>query len=73
MSKPGYWANWLNTNSLCSTTTNTVDFGTDHDLGYYSGSYFLGYMWEVMIFNRELTAGEKDAVNNYLNNRYNIY
>ena len=77
MSKDNSWTNWLNTAVLCWTTNNLADFdlppATANLLGASGEAPFWGYMWEVMIFNRVLNNDERNAVNNYLNNRYNLY
>jgi len=68
------WISWLNGSQILATNNVKVDFGTDHMIGatdQHCG--FWGYMGELMIFNRELTGDERAAVNNYLNNRFNLY
>ena len=59
-----------------STNINTVGFSTAPTLGkslWLSGSaYFAGDIAEVLIFSRALTAGERAAVNGYLNGKYGV-
>jgi len=68
------WISWLNGSQILATNNVKVDFGAGHMIGKTSDNQgFWGYMGEIMIFNRELTAEEKDAVNSYLNKRYKLY
>ena len=70
----GSWKIWHNGLPILSTNNVRVDFGTDNYLGTAGDSCgYWGYMWEIMIFNRDLTADERDTLNKYLNKRYNLW
>jgi hypothetical protein len=68
------WANRLNNTPFFSTTTNTVGFARIPQLGRSGTSdYFRGYMSEIMIFDRELTSAERDALaTNYFHQRFGL-
>jgi hypothetical protein len=65
----GYWATWINSQSL-GTDNNTFGISTNMILGGGTNAYFDGDIAEVLIFNRVLTADERNTANNYLVNKY---
>lgn len=68
--RAGDWFSRLNGGSYFSKTGNTVGFRTDPSLGYSAnpkyGSPFDGEIAELMVFERALTAEERDAVGGFL-------
>ena len=67
--KASDWSARLNGVLQFGTTNNTVGFWSTPTLG--SGPYYLdGDIAEIMIYNRSLTAGERDLLGIYLNSRY---
>ena len=78
-SQNNVFAAWVNGNLLYQNTTNTVGFSSTLYLGCFHyvvpywasyNGYFYGDIAEVMIFNRGLSANERDAVGNYLMSKY---
>jgi hypothetical protein len=66
------WAAWVNGQLLYQTSGNTFGYGTSGlNLGG-SCNGFNGSIAEVLIFNRVLTAYEKDAVEGYLASKYDL-
>ena len=80
------WINGNLLYQTSETGFNTVSFAAAMNLGhtiyevddpydpflYSADSYFAGNIGEVLVFNRTLTAGERLAVNNYLNGKYGL-
>ncbi len=68
--RAGDWSSRLNGASYLLKTGNTVSFRTDPSLGYSAnpkyGSPFDGEVAELMVFERVLTAEERDAVGSFL-------
>ncbi len=79
VSQPNDWVAWINGNLLYQTSNNTVEFWPDPILGALYDSYddivynyFAGNIAEVLVFNRTLTADERDTVGAYLFSKYNL-
>jgi hypothetical protein len=73
MSKAGQWTAWWNGNQEFTTASNTVQFSqANTNLGYGNLSYFSGDIGEVILYNRELSAPEKQRVNSYLGVKYGL-
>jgi alpha-tubulin suppressor-like RCC1 family protein len=71
VSKTNEWAARINGTIQYRTTNSTPFFFTGSRLGKnYNESYFDGDTAEVMIFDRGLTSAERDAVGNYLAQKY---
>jgi hypothetical protein len=70
----GSWNAWINGVLLGSISGNTYKTNSAPTLGYSFGpqDYFLGYVAEVLVFNRTLTAGERQTVSEYLNSKYGL-
>jgi len=67
----GAWAARLNGILLYSGTNNTVSFGSNPTLGtYFGGNYFGGDIAEILIYQRTLSASERDLVGSYLSGKY---
>ena len=65
------WAAWMNGSLLCQTFQNSVKFDNEGSVTIGKNvPYFLGDIAEVMIFNRALSADERDAVGMYLMTKY---
>jgi len=81
MSKTGVWSAAFNNGTRYVNNTNTPSFPTDTInkglLGRGANSFtsFLnGEITELMVFDRELTQTERDAIGtNYLNKRFNLW
>lgn len=74
MSKSGAWTNRLNNLKQFGTNANAVYFPSSPRLGR-DGTihYFRGHIWELLIFNRELTPEERNAVaENYLKVKFGL-
>jgi hypothetical protein len=68
---PKDWSARLNGVLLYRTTNNTVGFASTPLLGTGNGtSYFDGDVAELLIYNRTLTAAERDAVGGYLAGKF---
>lgn len=76
VSAAGEWTSRWNGGGVDTFTTavNTVTFRTDPKLGMsLTGAFFLdGDIAEVIVYSRELTGGERDAIEAYLGAKYNI-
>src|SRR5207249_2462345 len=68
--KAGEWTARINGLIQYSTTNNTYGYYTAPVLGAWGSTYFDGAVAEVLIYNRVLSAAERDAVNSYLNSKY---
>jgi hypothetical protein len=68
----GPWSAWINGILLGQYNNNTVGFWSSPDIGNPFGTSFSGYISEIMIFNKSLTASERSAVNGYLNWKYGL-
>jgi len=70
------WGINVNTNIIASTTTNTPDFSYQTNAGIRAGSHggrkWIGWMPEIILFNRVLTPTERNQVNTYLGIKYGI-
>jgi len=65
------WETWLDGFPFYSIGANTVgDRGATADLGF--GADFTGDVAEVIIYNQVLTQAQRNAVGQYLGNKYNI-
>jgi len=55
-------------------TDNVVGFHSSPTIGWGANyNYFRDYIFEIMIFNRELTAAERGTLaTNYFNQRFNF-
>ena len=75
MSKTNSWINRFNNVDAFATNVNTVGFATFPRLGFGgSGHNMHGYISELMIFDRELSAAERGALaTNYFNQRFNLW
>lgn len=66
----GDWVSRQNGGTYLARTSNVVSFRSDPSLGYSGhpnyGSPFDGDLAELMVFERTLTAAERDAVGSYL-------
>ena len=75
-SKTNDWTGWVNGLSLYHGSANTVGFPSAPTLGKNAGSggptYLAGDIAELLIYNRVLSAGEREAVGGYLNKRYSV-
>jgi len=73
-SQTGEWSAWINGLLQFSTNGNTYAYTTSPILGYggNGNSAFSGDIAEVLIFNRPLTAGERDSVSSYLFSKYGL-
>jgi hypothetical protein len=67
-----FWAAWINGELQYQTNNNTYRTNATPTLGSGSGYYFAGDVAEVVIFNRTLSANERDTVNGYLNGKYAV-
>jgi hypothetical protein len=72
-SAAGGWNAWLNGSSIFSTTNNTVNFGIVTPTIGRGANPFDGDMLELFLFNRALDSTERDVVNNYLRQKYNLW
>jgi hypothetical protein len=73
MAKAGQWTAWHNGNQEFNDATNTVRFNeAATNLGFGNLTYFSGDIGEVILYNRELTAAEKQRVNSYLGVKYGL-
>lgn len=73
MAKAGQWTAWHNGNQEFNDPTNTVRFNeAATNLGFGNLTYFSGDIGEVILYNRELTAPEKQRVNSYLGVKYGL-
>jgi chitodextrinase len=76
VSKSGEWTNRLNGVQLSTTASNTVGFSILNDfgstLGFEIGDGFDGHFFELLIYNRALTSTERQQVQSYLNQKYNL-
>jgi hypothetical protein len=79
LSKIGVWVARMNNTSYGPAVATNVGFNNNHNnprLGWGgsgSNSNFRGYISEVMIFDRELTADERATVSTgYLYKRYSL-
>lgn len=73
-SKAGEWTHRLNGIPRYSTSSNTVLFRTNPTIGYRLayGQYLQGDIAEILLFDRVLTAPEREAVNTYLARKYDL-
>jgi len=71
-SQSGNWSAWINGMLQSSTTTNTYSTNVYPTLGNSGSYYFAGDVAEVLVFNRVLSADERDTVNGYLNLKYGM-
>jgi len=69
----GAWSVRFNGMMMYSTATNTVSFPAGPVLGGADGNYFDGDIAEVIVYNTVLTQAQRDAINAYLGNKYNLY
>ena len=71
-SKSGEWAARINGNVLYQTATNAVTFygGGGTRLGKNYGEYFAGDIAEIMIYDHVLTSLEREAVGQYMTQKY---
>jgi len=69
-----YWAAWINGELQYSTTTNIYGYNPYPTLGegFFGNPCFAGDIAEVLVFDRTLTAGERLAVNEYLDAKYAV-
>ncbi|XZF14017.1 beta strand repeat-containing protein [Chitinophagaceae bacterium MMS25-I14] len=69
------WGTAMNGLFKATTSTNTVNFslaaGNEH-IGAFSGAVFTGDIAEVVLYNRKLSALERQQVNSYLGLKYGI-
>jgi hypothetical protein len=73
MAKAGQWTAWHNGNQEFNAAGNTVRFNeAATNLGFGNLTYFSGDIGEVILYNRELTAAEKQRVNSYLGVKYGL-
>lgn len=72
MSKSNKWTAWRNGIQKYTTTSNTVGWSTNPNIGWGNYNYFSGEIPEVILFNKELTASEKQRVNSYIGIKYGI-
>ncbi len=74
-SAPGIWAVGFDGFDVASTASHTVSFvmaaGNEH-IGATSGAIFNGEVPEVFLYNRSLTATERQWVNSYLAIKYGV-
>jgi len=68
--KAGAWKARFNGSQIYETTINTVNFSSSPRIGRGGGSAWSGDIAEVIIYNRVLTSQEREAVGNYLANKY---
>ncbi len=66
----GEWTARLNGKLHYQDANTSVGFTTSPSIGQGGSAYFAGDMAEVMLFNRVLSAEEREAVGSYLNQRY---
>ena len=71
-SKAEEWISRINSTVLVESTTNTVDWKKGPKIGRSSGSSFDGDFAEILMFDRVLSAQERDDVLTYLASKYNI-
>jgi probable HAF family extracellular repeat protein len=77
-SKLGEWINRINGDMIYGTlmnsfsTPSTVNYNGTYKLGASLNYFFSGDIAEVMVFDRTLSGDERDAVGEYLNQRYNL-
>jgi hypothetical protein len=87
-SQSGNWSAWLNGMVQFQTNVNTVQFSgssiwglfSAYTLGastYYNGAaavpnYFMGEIAEVLVYNRGLSDGERQTLNDYLKGKYGL-
>lgn len=66
---------YVNGNPIASSTNATLNASftnTNYVIGK-TGFYYKGYFAELIVFDKQLTEAERINVENYLNNKYNIY
>jgi len=66
----GLWSAWINGALQLATTDNSYGAWSDPKLGYANNAFFSGDVAEVLIFDRNLTFGERDTLGRYLNSKY---
>lgn len=70
-SAPNDWQAFHNGQSIYATAANTVLFPTAPLLGSNpAGNWFFGFVSEVILYNRKLTAPERAAVLTYSGDKY---
>ncbi len=72
MSKANKWTAWRNGVQKHTTASNSVAWSTNPNIGWGNYNYFSGEIPEVILFNKELTASEKQRVNTYIGIKYGI-
>ena len=71
-SQSGNWSAWINGMLQSSTADNIYGINVYPTLGNSGPYYFAGDVAEVLVFNRVLSADERDTVNGYLNLKYGL-
>jgi probable HAF family extracellular repeat protein len=69
-SKSGEWSSRINQVVQFSSANNTVGFSTSPVIGFSGFYYFEGDLAELLIYDRVLSAAERNAVGAYVNRRY---
>jgi hypothetical protein len=64
------WTSRINGTIFYSTSSNTVGFSTSPQIGQSQSWYFAGDIAEILVYDRELSDPERDAVVVYLGSRY---
>ena len=65
--------NWPDLKPLQGPSPHPVDAdSTAGPTGTPTGDYFEGKIYEIIIFNKELTASDRTLVDNYLKTKYGI-
>jgi large repetitive protein len=64
------WTSRINTKLFYTTSSNVVGFSTSPQIGCSQSYYFAGDMAEILVYNRQLSDLERDAVVAYLASRY---
>jgi hypothetical protein len=80
-SQSNSWSAWINgvlqfvTNNNAFTTTTSPLIGRSdwgNGQGFNGSAYLDGDLAEMIVFNRALASGERDAINGYLNLKYGL-
>jgi hypothetical protein len=70
--RSGQWTNRYNRSVIASLTANTVGFNSTPTLGYNQAGGFAGDIAEVIIYDRVLSAAQRESIVTYLNQKYSL-
>jgi hypothetical protein len=69
-SQAGLWENRINGAPLARYTTNVVGFTSSPSIGFGPVGAYTGDIAEIIVYDRVLTAAERDTLGQYLNARW---